>query len=56
MPDTAALKIINMNVDSMQAVKEDCNTNIGNAKESNTPQGSTCGGEELHKHRCQFKS
>ena len=38
MPDTAALKIININVDSIQAVKEECNTNISNAKESNTTQ------------------
>ena len=36
MPDTAALKIININVDSIQAVKEECNTNIGDTKESNT--------------------
>ena len=34
MPDTAALKIINIKDDSIQAVKEECNTNIGNAKES----------------------
>ena len=28
MPDTAALKIININIDSIQAAEEDCNTNI----------------------------
>ena len=38
MPDTAALKIININIDSIQAAKEECNTNIGNAEESNTTQ------------------
>ena len=38
MPDTAALKIIYINIDSLQAIKEECNTNIGNAKESNTTQ------------------
>ena len=38
MSDTAALKIINLNIDSIQAVKEECNTNIGNARESNTTQ------------------
>ena len=38
MPDTAALKIININIDAIQAVKEECNTNIGDAKESNTKQ------------------
>ena len=36
MPDTAALKIIDINVDSIQHEKEECNTNIGNARESNT--------------------
>ena len=37
MPDTAALKIINTDIDSITAAsmqKEDCNTNIGDAKES----------------------
>ena len=38
MPDTAALKIININIDSTQAAKGECNTNIGNAMESNTTQ------------------
>ena len=38
MPDTAALKIININIDSIQAEEEGCNTNIGNAGESNTTQ------------------
>ena len=36
IPDTATLKIINLNIDSIEAAsmwKEDCNTNIGNAKE-----------------------
>ena len=39
MPDRVALKIINIDTDSIQAVKEDCNTNIGNTKESSTTQG-----------------
>ena len=41
MPDIAALKIINVNIDSIQATgmwKEECNTNIGYAKEANTRQ------------------
>ena len=41
MPDTAALQIINVNIDSIEAAsmwKEECNTNIGDAKESNTRQ------------------
>ena len=38
MPDTAALKIININNDSIQAVKEEYDMNIGDAKESNTTQ------------------
>ena len=38
MPDTVALKIININIDSIQAVKEKCNTNIGNAGKSSRTQ------------------
>ena len=38
MPDTATLKIINVKIDSIQAVKEECNTNIGDTGESNTTQ------------------
>ena len=38
MPYTAVLKIININIDSIQAVKEECNTNIGDAGESNTTE------------------
>ena len=38
MPDTAALKIIDINIDSIQAEKEECNANICNARESNTKQ------------------
>ena len=36
MPDTAALQIININIDSIEAPnmwKEECNTNMGDAKE-----------------------
>ena len=36
MPDTAALKIIDININSIQAEKEECNTNIGDTRESNT--------------------
>ena len=38
MPDTAALQIININIDSIQAMKEECNTNIHSNKESNANQ------------------
>ena len=38
LPDTAALEIININIDSIQAAEEECNTNIGNTGESNTTQ------------------
>ena len=38
MPNTAALKIININIESIQAVKEESKTDIGNAGESNTTQ------------------
>ena len=41
MPNTAALKIININIDSIEVAsmqKEDCNTNIGNAEEVETRQ------------------
>ena len=41
MPDTAALNIINVNIDSIEAVvtqKEKCNTNISDAKTSNIKQ------------------
>ena len=37
MPDTAAVKII-INIDSIQATEEACNTNIGDAKEPNIKQ------------------
>ena len=41
MPDTAALNIINVNIDSIEAAstqKENCNTNIGVTKTLNTKQ------------------
>ena len=41
MPDTAALNIINVNIDSIEAAsmqKENCNTNISDAKKPNTKQ------------------
>ena len=43
MPDTAALKIINVNVDSIQAAEEEGNTNVGDAKEPNTTQEAHVG-------------
>ena len=39
MPDAAALNIINVNVDCIEVAsmqKENCNTNISDAKQSNT--------------------
>ena len=38
MPDTAALKIIKIYLDSIQVTEEEYNTNIGDAKEPNTKQ------------------
>ena len=41
MPDTAALNIINVNIDSIEAEgtqKENCNTNISDAQTSNVKQ------------------
>ena len=41
MPDTAALNIINVNIDSIEAAcmqKENCNTNISDTKTSNVKQ------------------
>ena len=41
MPDTAALNIVNINIDSIEAAsmwKENCNTNISGAKKTNTKQ------------------
>ena len=41
MPDTVALNIINVNIDSIEAAsiwKENCNTNIGDTKKPNIMQ------------------
>ena len=41
MPDIAALNIIHVNIDSIEAAstqKENCNTNISDTKKSNTKQ------------------
>ena len=35
MPDTAALKLINISIDSIQAEIVECKTNSGNTRESN---------------------
>ena len=43
MPDTAALNVSNLNIDSTEAVstwKENCNTNIGDANKPNIRQGT----------------
>ena len=52
IPDTAALKITDINIDSIQAENEKCYTNIGDARESKHNTGNTCGREELHKYGC----
>ena len=38
MPDTAALKLINVNIDSIQAEAAECKTNTGDMGESNITQ------------------
>ena len=38
MPDTAALKLINVNIDYIQAEVEQCKTNTGDAREANITQ------------------
>ena len=38
MPDTAGLKLININIDSIQAEVAECKTNSGNTRESNIIQ------------------
>ena len=38
MPDTAALKLINIGIDSIQAEIAECKTNGGDARESNIMQ------------------
>ena len=38
MPDTAALKLINVNIDSIQAEEAECKTNTGDVRESNRTQ------------------
>ena len=51
MPDTAVLNIINVNIDSIEAEdtqRENCNTNIVDAKMSNAKQ-ETHGAEEYCK-------
>ena len=53
MPDTAALNIINANIDSIEAAstqKENCNTNISYAKKTKHQAGSSRGKGELYKH------
>ena len=46
MPDTAALNIINVNIDSIEAAsrqKENCNTNISDAKKTRCQAGNSWG-------------
>ena len=48
MPDTVKLNIINVNIVSIEAEdtqRENCNTNIGNGKTSNTKQKTHGAGE-----------
>ena len=48
MPDTAALKIININIDSIKAasmLRENCNTNIEDAKKADVRQETHVGKE-----------
>ena len=47
MPDTAALKLININIDSIQIEVVECKTN---------QTGIAHSGERLCKHRCRFKT
>ena len=53
MPDTAALSIINVNIDSIEAAytqKKNCNTNMSDAKKSNITEENSWGKGELYKH------
>ena len=53
IPDIVALKIININIDSIEAAstwKENCNTNTGDAKKNRLQVGNSCGDGELYKH------
>ena len=43
MPDTAALKLINVNIDSIQAEVAECKTNTGDARKSNITQETHVG-------------
>ena len=52
IPDTAALKLIDINIDLIQAKVAECKTNIGDAWQSKHNTGNTYSGEKLHKHRC----
>ena len=52
IPDTSALKIINVNIDFIEAScmqKENCNRNIGDTK-NRLQAGTSCGEGELYKH------
>ena len=53
MPDTVALNINNVNIDSIEAVNmqiEKCNTNRSDAKKTKHQAGSSWGKGEMHKH------
>ena len=59
MPDTAALNIINVNIDSLEAEdtqKENCNTNIDDAKISNAKQETHGAGEYCTSTDGSFKN
>ena len=53
MPDTPALNIINVNIDSIEAEdtqKENCNTNISVTKKTKHQAGNSWGKGELYKN------
>ena len=45
MPDTAVLKLINVNIDSIQAEVAECKTNTGDMRKSNITQETHVGEE-----------
>ena len=53
IPDTAALNIINVNIDSIETAsmqKENCSTNIGDIKKNKHQTGNPWGKGELYTH------
>ena len=59
MPDTAALNIININIDSIETAcmqKENCNTNMSDTKTSNTKQETHGANESCKNHDENLKN